>query len=144
MVTKRLQFILSSFPRKVYHFGDSAEIDGLNQKLAPATFALFAGLFAPSCGAAPGDAGRAGTDRQAADTTTGADVTNANEAKRRFQSLDEYLAFLETQSHLDGKWYREIRPGVYELQTGNLHLDGDTQKRIFTREELMRELGFTR
>lgn len=62
---------------------------------------------------------------------------------RRFRSLDEYLAFLERQSHMDGKWYKEIRPGVYELQTGNLHLDNDTQQRIFTREELERKFGFS-
>lgn len=63
---------------------------------------------------------------------------------QRFQSLDEYLAFLETRSHVDGHWYREIRPGVYELQTGHLHLDNDEQKRIFTRAELLQKFGFTR
>ena len=61
---------------------------------------------------------------------------------QRFRSLDDYLAFLELQSHHDGAWYKEIRPGVYELQTGNLHLDNDRQQRIFTREELTRKFGF--
>ena len=42
----------------------------------------------------------------------------------------------------------EIRPGVYELQTGNLRIlgaDGEEEpagKRIFTREELERKFGF--
>ena len=61
---------------------------------------------------------------------------------QRFRTLDDYLAYLELQSHVDGKWYKEIRPGVYELQTGNLRLDNDTQQRIFTREELERKFGF--
>ena len=44
---------------------------------------------------------------------------------QRFKNLDEYLAFLErTQAPVDGPWYRQIRPGLYELQTGgNLRLD---------------------
>lgn len=64
---------------------------------------------------------------------------------QRFGSLDEYLAHLElTQAPVDGPWYRQIRPGVYELQTGNLRvLEGTSEpKRIFTREELEREFGF--
>ena len=66
---------------------------------------------------------------------------------QRFRSLDAYLAHLElTQAPVDGPWYREIRPGVYELQTGNLRVLGDNgeMKRIFTREELEREFGFRR
>ena len=64
---------------------------------------------------------------------------------QRFRTLDEYLAYLERRSHLDGKWYKELRPGVYELQTGNLHLDTpDGDKRIFTREELERKFGFAK
>ena len=64
--------------------------------------------------------------------------------KQRFRTLDEYLAYLERRSHMDGKWYKEVRPGVYEVQTGNLRLDNDTQQRIFTREELKREFGFAK
>lgn len=64
---------------------------------------------------------------------------------QRFPNLDAYLAFLEKRSHMDGPWYREIRPGVYELQTGNLRLpDGERPKRVFTREELLRKFGFSR
>jgi hypothetical protein len=67
---------------------------------------------------------------------------------QRFRSLDEYLAFLKrTQAPVDGAWYMEIRPGVYELQTGNLRVLGsdegqDAEKRVFTREELEKQFGF--
>jgi hypothetical protein len=64
---------------------------------------------------------------------------------RRFADLDAYLAHLQRRSHLDGAWYREVRPGVYELQTGNLRLlDGDKRQRVFTREELEKKFGFSR
>ena len=62
---------------------------------------------------------------------------------QRFPNLDAYLAYLEKGSHMDKAWYREIRPGVYELQTGNLRrLDEDWSQRVFTREELERKFGF--
>ena len=61
---------------------------------------------------------------------------------RNFTDLDHYLKYLRKQSELDGSWYREIRPGVYELQLGNLRLDNDKRQRIFTREELERKYGF--
>ena len=62
----------------------------------------------------------------------------------RFADLDAYLAHLRRRSAIDGAWYREIRPGVYELQTGgNLRLDGgEKTKRVFTRDELARKFGF--
>jgi hypothetical protein len=64
---------------------------------------------------------------------------------RRFSDLDAYLAYLERRSHLDGAWYRQVRPGVYELQTGRLRLPGEApRKQTFTREELMRKFGFSR
>lgn len=72
-------------------------------------------------------------------------MTNARgPINQRFKTLDEYLAYLERRSHMDGKWYKEVRPGVYEVQTGNLRLDNDTQQRIFTREELKRKFGFAK
>ncbi|MGH6964952.1 MAG: hypothetical protein ACREE0_10750 [Phenylobacterium sp.] len=63
---------------------------------------------------------------------------------RRFADLDAYLAHLRRKSAIDGAWYREIRPGVYELQTGgNLRLDqGQKTRRVFTRDELERKFGF--
>ena len=62
----------------------------------------------------------------------------------RFADLDAYLAHLRRRSAIDGAWYREIRPGVYELQTGgNLRLDRpEKTKRVFTRDELERKFGF--
>ena len=73
-------------------------------------------------------------------------MTNAQlPINQRFQGLDEYLAFLErTQGPVDGPFYRQVRPGVYVLQTGgNLHLEGgNPPEQTFTREELERKFGF--
>lgn len=66
----------------------------------------------------------------------------------RFRTLDEYLDHLElTQGPVDGPWYKRVGPDTYELQTGNLKLDGPAgadAKRIFTREELEQKFGFSR
>lgn len=63
---------------------------------------------------------------------------------QRFRSLDDYLAWLErTQGPVDGPWYKQVRPGVYELQTGNFRpLGGEPEKRTFTRAELAEMFGF--
>ena len=54
-----------------------------------------------------------------------------------------YRAHLQKRSRLGGSWYREVRPGVYELETGNLRLtDGDKRQRVFTRRELEQKFGF--
>jgi hypothetical protein len=77
-------------------------------------------------------------------------VNDANSPiNKRFRTLDEYLAFLEqTQAPVDGPWYKEVSPGMYQLQTGgNLHLDvpaGATEKRLFTRQELEKKFGFSK
>ena len=71
---------------------------------------------------------------------------------QRFASLDRYLFYLRTQvAPTDGAWYKEIRPGVYELQTGNARRLRDlgeappaAEKKIYTRAELMKLLGFSR
>lgn len=60
----------------------------------------------------------------------------------RFRTLDDYLAFRKSRAAIDGSWYREIRPGVYQLETGNYH-GPEPEKRIFTREELARKYGFS-
>lgn len=71
------------------------------------------------------------------------DVTNEQlPINQRFRDLDHYLKYLQIESHNDGKWYKQIRPGVYEVQTGNLHIINDKQQRIFTREELSKKFGF--
>ena len=107
--------------------------------------ALLTGITS-ACGAASTSGVPANSDVQSATTAKGNKVTDdaaGAPLNQRFRSLDDYLAFLELESHHDGKWYKEIRPGVYELQTGNLHLDNDRQKRIFTRDELAKKFGFS-
>lgn len=63
--------------------------------------------------------------------------------KRTFKSLDAYLAYLrEFAAPIDKPWYREVRPGVFQLQRGNLRtLDAPP---TLTREELARKFGFAR
>jgi hypothetical protein len=65
---------------------------------------------------------------------------------QRFRTLDEYLAHLEqTQGPVDGPWYKEVSPGMYQLQTGNLHLDTPSgEKKLFTRKELEEKFGFSK
>lgn len=63
-----------------------------------------------------------------------------------FGSLDEYLAYLRQGAAMDKPWYKEIRPGVFQLQrSGNFRpLGGDVaENEPVTREELARRLGFT-
>jgi len=87
-----------------------------------------------------------GADGRNPAATAGRTVTdNRIAVSQRFPNLDAYLAYLEKRSHMDGAWYREIRPGVYELQTGNLRLpDGGQTKRVFTHHELEEKFGFSR
>lgn len=64
---------------------------------------------------------------------------------QRFATLDDYLHWLrEHERPVDGAWYLEVEPGIYELQTGGgLHLDvPDGGKRRFTRAELEQKFGF--
>ena len=60
---------------------------------------------------------------------------------RTFASLDDYLAFLEERGRYDVPWYREIRPGVYELVSRR---GPGAEPRLYTREELERRFGFER
>lgn len=72
------------------------------------------------------------------------DVTNdSTSVSRRYRTLDDYLAFLESRAPIDGHWYREIRPGVYRLETGN-YRGPEIEQRVFTREELERKYGYSR
>ena len=114
----------------------------LAQHIAAVLLYVGATAATGACGS-PSGAVEAG-DRQALVVPKGNHVTNEQTPiNQRFRTLEGYLRYLERDSHKDGKWYKEIRPGVYEVQTGNLHLDDDTQKRIFTREELARMFGFS-
>jgi hypothetical protein len=73
------------------------------------------------------------------------DKAGATPINERFPSLEAYLAYLEKRAPMDGPWYRQVGPGLYELQTGNLRLsDGPRAKRTFTREDLERRFGFAR
>lgn len=78
----------------------------------------------------------------AQDRSNGPAVTDLPFAQgRSFTSLDEYLAFLRKRGAYDVLWYREIRPGVYELVTRRAP---GREPQTFTREELERRFGFTR
>lgn len=129
----------------MYQVGTERGDHPLNQRLRVASFALLAAAATAACQASPGDTGSANAGHQAATISTGNTVTNEQGAiNQRFRSLDEYLAWLEqTQGPVDGPWYKEVSPGIYELQTGNLHLDVPSQeKRTFTRAELAKKFGF--
>ena len=69
-------------------------------------------------------------------------ITPAVPLKQRYRSFDHYLAHLRKGAAIDKPWYREVRPGIYRLETSNR---GDPQsgERLITRAELMLELGFT-
>ena len=58
---------------------------------------------------------------------------------RSFTSLDQYLAFLKTRGTYDIPWYRQVRPGVYELVSRRRPAAG---QQLFTREELAKKFGF--
>ena len=58
---------------------------------------------------------------------------------RSFASLDEYLEFRKKRGAYDVLWYREIKPGVYELVSRR---GAGAQPRIYTRPELARMFGF--
>lgn len=60
---------------------------------------------------------------------------------RAFASLDDYLAFLHKRGAYDVPWYREVRPGIYELVSRR---GPGARPQIFTREELARKFGFPR
>jgi len=127
---------------QLYQGGTFQMIFDLDQihKLVP--LALVAGLIASACSAAPSDTAR----RQASDRMGNPVTDTSVPINQRFRNLDEYLAYLEqTQGPVDGPWYKQVSPGMYQLQTGNLHLDvpGD-EKRSFTRQELEQKFGFSK
>ena len=109
---------------------------------------MLLGVGLTACGASPSNVVSNNDSRPT--QATGTSVANQQTPiNQRFGSLDEYLAFLErTNPPIDKPWYREVRPGVYELVAGgNLRIlgaDGEEQPtaRIFTREELERKFGF--
>lgn len=61
---------------------------------------------------------------------------------KSFATLDEYLEHLRNYAGpIDQPWYREVRPGVYELVTS---MRPAPAAKTFTRDELIREFGFSR
>lgn len=106
-----------------------------------------AGLLG-ACSAAQGNVANSDQAAQTAASIKGKSVTDENlPINQRFQSLDEYLAWLQQYgAPADHAWYKELRPGVYELQTGNFRpLEGEGQpQRTFTREELEKKFGFSK
>ena len=58
---------------------------------------------------------------------------------REFASLDEYLAFRKEGGAIDLPWYKEVAPGIYELQT---NVRPAAPARRITRTELARKFGF--
>lgn len=59
---------------------------------------------------------------------------------RSFESLDIYLAFLAERGKAGVPWYREIKPGVYELVSRR---GPGAEPRHFSRAELLQKFGFT-
>ena len=120
----------------------------LAQLIKTVLFVGFAGLSTAACGAPVAEVGSA-NDTQASASNGEAVMTNKSAAiSERFESLDAYLLHLQqTNAPIDKPYYREIRPDVYQLTTGNLRvLPGDESAgagtHIFTREELERKFGF--
>jgi hypothetical protein len=104
-------------------------------------------LLIAACGAPPPGALDVDASRKPIVGNRGENGMTGRTINERFRTLDDYLSYLErTQGPVDGPWYRLIKPGVYELQTGNLRVLGNAAepKRIFTREELEREFGFSK
>lgn len=99
-------------------------------------------------GAKAGQTSAANTkaNQPAGTNNSGKNVTDDQPINQRFRNLDDYLVHLEQmEGPVGGPWYKQVRPGIYELQTGNLRLDGEAaEQRTFTREQLARKFGFSR
>jgi hypothetical protein len=115
------------------------------RSIGPLIAVLSTGLLASACGASltPSE-----TEGHHASNQIGNSVSDTNiPVNRRFADLDEYLAYLEkTSAPVDGPWYKEVSPGLYQLQTGNLRVlraENSEEKRLFTRKELEKKFGFS-
>jgi hypothetical protein len=60
---------------------------------------------------------------------------------RTFATLDEYLAYRQSLGATDVPWYREVRPGVYEVVGRRAR---GVEPQTFTRQELLEKFGFRR
>ena len=111
--------------------------------------ALSSGVLGAGCSASVGDPAPSNSSGQPASKPMGNAVSDTDiPISKRFGTLDDYLAHLElTQGPVDGPWYKKISENMYELQTGNLKLDGPEgtdEKRVFTRQELEKKFGFSK
>jgi len=104
---------------------------------------LTAGCADRPAGAADRAQGNKETARMEQGTNGGGGVRGLPSSfGRSFASLDDYLEHLRNYAGpIDQPWYREIRPGVYELVTT---ISPAPAPRTYTREQLMRQFGFTR
>jgi hypothetical protein len=104
---------------------------------------LAAGCADRPAGAADGAQGKKETVRMEPGTNGGDGVRDLPSSfGRSFATLDEYLEHLRNYAGpADLPWYREVRPGVYEYVTT---MRPAAPAKTFTREELMRQYGFTR
>jgi hypothetical protein len=146
MVYKFLQTISVGFSKRLYQIDTQGSFVMFTQRLGRG-ICLGALVMTSACSAAPNGLASPPAGPQAAADTARGNVTGAQlPINRRFRTLDEYLAYLEkTQAPIDKPWYKQIRPGVYELAGGNFRpLGGDPKKRIFTRAELEKKFGFSR
>jgi hypothetical protein len=150
MVYKQLQTICAA-AANLYQARAADGGSPLYQRLSFMSFMSLVMLPISACEASQkdvegADAGRqSAADRHVVANKPGESVTQQQvPINQQFRSLDEYLAHLERmEGPVDGPWYKEIRPGIYELQTGNLRVLGaEQQKQIFTREELEKKFGF--
>lgn len=118
------------------------------QSARTAAVIIPAAVLTLACAAPPEGIENATGDKHSGSAHAGdKDVSDTSKdgPSRRFADLDTYLAWLEQRAKLGGPWYKEVRPGVYELQTGNLHRPGgDRRQRVFTRQELAERFGFAR
>lgn len=121
--------------------------DILRQQLFRAALAVVAVVVVGGCGTTDGQAQGTASKGPMADANTKTETAMNNQnlpISGRFNDLEAYLDYLQrTQAPVDGPWYREVRPGVYELQTGNLRLDTGEQQRIYTKAELEEKFGFS-
>lgn len=58
---------------------------------------------------------------------------------RTFTSLDDYLEYRKSRGPSDVPWYRQVKPGTYELVSRR---GPGAERKLYTREELARKFGF--
>lgn len=105
--------------------------------------ALIAGCADRTAGAADGAPGKIGESRVDQDISSQDGVQGLPSSfGKSFATLDQYLEHLRNYAGpVDLPWYREIKPGVYELVTT---IRPAPPPELFTRAQLMQKYGFTR